>query len=589
MTGTARLGMRRVIRTESLGLPYLIAVTVFLLVPVAVLAIYSFWEAGFLTVEQTFTLDTYLSLLESSSFWGLLFRSLAVGLVCATLITVIAFTLCHGIVFRFPKWKYILFGLVIGASLASFMGRLLAARTLLGEGGVLNQFLMSIGVPSAALGFLSFGYPTIVLTLTYMWLPTAALILFGSLQDVSQTTLEASRDLGASRWATLWQVTIPQASSGIKATFALMFIGTTADYITPSLVGGTKGALLASGLQSTFLGEGNLPRGAAMAFITIAVILAVIGVVLILGKVVGPLVKLAVTATAFMPGRSRIAGVSLSKLATFPILVLELLPIVVITIFSFNSAPVIGLPFTGITTGWYTDIVSAPGFRDALEGSVLIMVFSVLGSLALGTPLAFALARRGVRRGVLMTLLPIAAAAPIVIPQTVIGVSYYSSTLLFQIPLGYLPTIVAHIMLSSPFVGIILSLRLSTADPYIGEAARDLGANNVYRARTVTLPMLLPSIIGVGFLVAAFSMDEVLVTTFTIGANSTLPVWMLSQARQGLNPGINALAVILLLGTLTLFVAAALSMLALRLRGRRPSAAPATEDTKDEARELIPA
>jgi ABC-type spermidine/putrescine transport system permease subunit II len=233
--------------------------------------------------------------------------------------------------------------------------------------------------------------------------------------------------------------------------------------------------------------------------------------------------------------------------------------------------------------------VSAPGFQDAFTGSVFIMVFSVLGSLALGTPLAFAMARRGVRRGVLMTLLPVAAAAPIVVPQTVIGVSYYSSTLLFQIPLGYLPTIVAHIMLSSPFVGIILSLRLSTADPYIAEAARDLGAKNVYRTRTVTLPMLLPSIVGVGFLVAAFSMDEVLVTTFTIGANSTLPVWMLSQARQGLNPGINALAVILLLGTLTLFAAAALSMLALRLRRQSPSVALATGNIKDRARGPIPA
>lgn len=142
--------------------------------------------------------------------------------------------------------------------------------------------------------------------------------------------------------------------------------------------------------------------------------------------------------------------------------------------------------------------------------------------------------------------------------------------MLFEIPLGILPTVVAQWLLSAPFVALVLALRLRTTDPSITEAARDLGARAWYRTRTVSLPMMLPSIVGVAFVVAAFSLDEILVTTFTVGANTTLPIWMLSEAHDGMTPGIVALATMLLIGTLGLFALAGLSLLALRIRVRRP-------------------
>lgn len=576
MTGAAQRAAGRVLGPHALALPYLVAVTVFLFAPVGILALYSLWRSGFLTVERTLTLETYVGLLTSKSFWAVLLRSVAVGFASSALITVGAFTLCHGIVFRFPRFKNVLFGLIIAASLASFMGRVLAARTLLGDGGLINYVLVWSGVTSGPLSLFSFGYPATIITLTYVWMPTAALILFGSLQDVDRTTLDASHDLGAGRWRTLWEVTIPQAASGLGTAFALMFLVTTADFITPSLVGGTKGALIASGISNAFVSEGNLPRGAAMALLTIVTMILVIALTLVASRVVGRVMPAAVhVLTLRVPGR--VAGgvwlswLSLSRWVTPALLAFQLLPILVMVVFSLNKAPVIGLPITGITTDWYAHIVSTPGFTQSLQNSAIIMGLDVAGSLALGVPLAFAIARGGKGRRALAWLLPFAVAAPIVIPRTVIGVSYYSSTLLFAIPLGIAPTAIAQVMLSAPFVAVVLALRLRTTDPHINEAASDLGAGSWYRTRTVTLPMMVPSIVGVAFVVAAFSMDEILVTTFTIGANSTLPIWMLSQARSGMTPGIDALAVILLLGTLALFALAAVSMLALRLRVRRPA------------------
>lgn len=563
----------RVRRAELLGVPYIVYVAVMLFVPMGVLALYSFWEAGFLTVEQNFTLSTYRELFAQGAFWKVLVRSLAVGLAAASLITILAFTLSHGLVFRFGRWKSVLFGVVIAASLASFMGRVLAAETLLGEGGVINHSILSLGLATEPVGLFDFGYGSIVVTLTYVWLPVGTLILFGAVQDVNATTIEASHDLGGGRWNTLWRVTVPQAASGLKATFALMFIIATADYVTPSIVGGSKGALVASGVSNAFLGEGNLPLGSAMAFVMIAAmaltLLVAAGVAKIVRQAIGPIGSVFRHRSGYgRTTRKPVFRWSLSFVATFPILAFLLIPVVTIVVFSFNTRPVVGLPITGLTTSWYSSVVNAPGFSDALTTSLTVMVFDVIGSMAIGTMLAFALARRA-SRGFLNRLLAVSVAAPIVIPPVVIGVGYYAITVLFQFPLGIVTTVVAQVLLSAPFVGVVLALRLARIDPHLGEAARDLGARPLRQIWTVTLPLILPSMVGVAFLVAAYSLDELLVTSFTIGARSTLPVWMLSNARTGLTPDLNALAVMLLLGTVGLFGLAALTTMASRIRTTR--------------------
>lgn len=264
-----------------LAAPYLTAVILFLVVPVAILAVYSFWTAGFLRVEHTFTFENYASLLTSESFRSVLLRSLGTGLISAILCTVFAFILCHGIAFRFARFKNGLFAIIVATSLASFMGRVLSARTLLGDGGLVNWLLVASGITPTPLDLFRFGQAATIMTLTFVWMPTACLILYGSMQDIDRTSLEASHDLGAGRLRTLFQVTIPQAAGGIQAAFALMFLVTTADFITPSLVGGTSGSLVASSISNAFVGEGNLPRGAAMAFITIVATVASIAVTIV--------------------------------------------------------------------------------------------------------------------------------------------------------------------------------------------------------------------------------------------------------------------------------------------------------------------
>lgn len=319
---------RRGLSQHVLAAPYLTAVILFLVVPVAILAVYSFWTAGFLRVEHTFTFENYASLLTSESFRSVLLRSLGTGLISAILCTVFAFILCHGIAFRFARFKNGLFAIIVATSLASFMGRVLSARTLLGDGGLVNWLLVASGITPTPLDLFRFGQAATIMTLTFVWMPTACLILYGSMQDIDRTSLEASHDLGAGRLRTLFQVTIPQAAGGIQAAFALMFLVTTADFITPSLVGGTSGSLVASSISNAFVGEGNLPRGAAMAFITIVATVASIAVTIVVVRALrrGASTALAAINSRFAAGRQQakrrgwLSRISISRWLSYPCL-----------------------------------------------------------------------------------------------------------------------------------------------------------------------------------------------------------------------------------------------------------------------------
>jgi spermidine/putrescine transport system permease protein len=113
-----------------------------------------------------------------------------------------------------------------------------------------------------------------------------------------------------------------------------------------------------------------------------------------------------------------------------------------------------------------------------------------------------------------------------------------------------------HVVLLVSEIVIIVYARLVGIDRHLVEAARDLGSSATGALRRVVLPLLLPAIVGAALLAAAFSLDEIFVTSFTIGGDNTLPIWLLGQSRNGITPGINALGVMLLVGTLVSFALA---------------------------------
>jgi putative spermidine/putrescine transport system permease protein len=534
-----------------------------LLAPIAVLALYSLWTADFFGVRHVLTTANYRDVFGTSLYSNLLLKSVGIGLIAATVMTAAGFVIAYAITFRLGRAGTPLLILIAVSLLASYLARVYAWGTILGTNGLVNKALQDIGLIGRPLTFLFYGYFAIVVTLIYVYLPIAVLTIYGSLQSIDSRTLEASRDMGAGRLSTVARVVLPQAKQAIAAAFALTFILAASDYITPTLVGGAKGQMVGSVIRDQFGGAANLPLGAALAFSSVASFIVVLALLALAGRLMGGVLRgrlpVALPARMRPSGRIRYAltRVSISVPITGLLMVFLLTPLVVVIVFSFNAGSVPSLPLTGLTTHWYSNIVSQPEFPQALTTSLTTMAIGVGVGLLLGVPAAFALARRP------FLARPVVNASvfgPVAIPGVVIGVALLTTYTYLNVRLGVLPTALAHAVLVVPYIVIVVRARLLEFDPRIGEAARDLGAAPRRVLRTITLPIIAPSLLGAALLAAAVSLDEILVTNFTIGANATLPVWILSQIRRGITPAINALAVIILAASIVLVLLAGMAM-----------------------------
>jgi spermidine/putrescine transport system permease protein len=144
------------------------------------------------------------------------------------------------------------------------------------------------------------------------------------------------------------------------------------------------------------------------------------------------------------------------------------------------------------------------------------------------------------------------ALLPIALPGLLLGVSLLSFFNWLHVQLSLWTVIVGHVLLTLPFVVLVMMSRLTGFDRSLEDAARDLGASAFDTFRHVTFPLIRPSVIGSALLVVALSLDEFIVTFFTIGPENTLPIVIWGQMRQGVSPTVNAISTIMLVTTLVL-------------------------------------
>lgn len=536
--------------------PVLMLITAMVIGPAAVLCTYAFRESNFGGAGPGPTLQQFKTLFEGGFFVRLAIRTVGVGLAVGLVVTLLAGLMAFGLRFRFTRRKgYALLACSLGAGVASFLVRIYAWGTILGTRGLINSTLHRVGLTDEPIGFLFFGYFAVVVTMVYLYLPLGLLVVYGAMQDVDPNTLEAGRDLGAGRWRTLLQVVAPQVRPALHSCFVLVVVLSSADYVTPSLVGGTKGQMVGSLIRSQALAAGDLPGASAIAFAFVAILLFVLVAVSLLFlalrlliRATGRRMNLAAQRIArHAPRRAR--RFSISKAATLVLVAYLVAPTVVVLVFSFNSASTLGLPWQGFTTKWYGEVIRRQGFSTALRNSVELAVISSAVAVGIGTPFAFAVARA---QGISRSFLTGVATIPFVVPGVLIGLGLLSLADTLRLSLGLGVTVAAHVVLQLPIVVAVVAGRLAMLNPELPQAARDLGSSPARAFRTVTLPLILPSLLGVALLGMALSVDEIFVTTFTIGSDTTLPIWIFSQARVGFDPGLNALGVCLVATTLAL-------------------------------------
>tara|TARA_B100000700_G_scaffold49634_1_gene52488 strand:- start:3791 stop:4636 length:846 start_codon:yes stop_codon:yes gene_type:complete len=242
------------------------------------------------------------------------------------------------------------------------------------------------------------------------------------------------------------------------------------------------------------------------------------------------------------------------------------LPLLTIIFLSFNSNPVNMMVWDGFTFDWYKSIFgystkldedaiyleSTEQLLSSVKNSLIIASSTTIISTIIGTMTAIGLARY---RFKFISFYRALIFLPMIIPDIVLGIGLLIFFITIGINLSLFSIIIGHCTFLSSYVFIIVSARLAGMNKTLEEASFDLGANRLTTFRKITLPLISPGVIGGALLAFIISLDDLVITYFIAGVNSTtLPVFIHGILRRGIKPEINAIATLMIV--ISLLIAA---------------------------------
>jgi spermidine/putrescine transport system permease protein len=261
----------------AITVPPLAWVTVFLLVPYALLFCYSFWSvSASQQIVHSWNLDNYRELLRVGVYGQTLFRSMWIAARVMIFSLLLGYPLAYYLSFHAGKRKDLLYQLVIIPLWVSYLVRAYAWKTILGSDGVLNTLLQYVHLTRHPLEFLLYSPFAVVLTLTHIYTPFAFLPIYASLEHIPRNLIEASHDLGASPFQTFWRVIFPLSIPGVLAGATFAFVLSLGDFLAPLLLGGPSGIMISNIVVSLFGAAYNWPLGAAISFCMLLLVLALL-------------------------------------------------------------------------------------------------------------------------------------------------------------------------------------------------------------------------------------------------------------------------------------------------------------------------
>ncbi len=269
------------------------------------------------------------------------------------------------------------------------------------------------------------------------------------------------------------------------------------------------------------------------------------------------------TASRIARWRARLANFSLSTYGLLGYLFFYA-PIILLVVFSFNDSRSTAL-WNGFTLRWYGEMINDEQVILALWNSLFVAVVSTAVSTVLGTLAAMAMERFTFYGKLAMDAL---LYLPIIIPDIAMAIMLL---IFFNLSgIGFEPwrvelfgirlavpysVIIGHVAFNISFVAVVVRARLAQMDRTLEEAANDLYADSWMTFRRITLPMMMPGILGGALLAFTLSLDDFVITFFTSGAGfNTLPVRVFGMIKKGVTPKINAVSTLMLAASLLLVI-----------------------------------
>lgn len=255
-------------RGYALISPPLIYSLVMLAAPLALVVLLSLWSQNYLELDRTFRLDNYIEATSEPLYQLLLTRSLVISGIVTICTVILAYPIAYYVAMFGGKAKSLLLLLITIPFWTSYLIRIFLWKVILGYNGVINGSLIGMGIIEEPLTFILYNANAVVLTLAHAWAPFAILPIYVSLTKIDKSLLEAARDLGDNAFQRFIRVTLPLSMPGVIAATLVVFIPTVGDYVTPKLLGGTDGLMIANMIQVQFGKANNAPLGSALAIIS---------------------------------------------------------------------------------------------------------------------------------------------------------------------------------------------------------------------------------------------------------------------------------------------------------------------------------
>lgn len=491
--------------------------------------------AGFATFARGLDLDNFVTLAVDFFYGRSYLQSVLMAALGTIFVLLIAYPLAYGLTRAPGRWRTLLFTLVILPFWTSFLVRIYAWITILKPNGFLDMAGQLVGLEAGSLALLNTS-AAVLIGIVYSYLPFMVLPLYTTLDKIDDTLTEAARDLGASPRKCFTSITIPLSLPGVMAGCLLVFIPMVGEFVIPELLGGTGVAMIGKTLWTEFFNNQDWPLSAAIAMGMLAILFLPI---ILLQRVQ---VAAAVTATGGAQTERHFSWTA--RLSVGLGLLFIYFPIFLVIAFSFNDSRLVTV-WGGFSLKWYGTLFQNIQLLDSAWLSFKLACLSASIATVLGVLAALALVRSKFRGKDFFSFLIM---TPIIMPSMIIGLAFLLFFVAIGMPRGFYTLLLAHATFGMCFVAVVVQARLVNFDRSLEEAAFDLGSSRLQTFRTITLPLIFPSVISGWALAFVLSLDDLIISSLTTGPNATtLPMRIFSQVRLGVTPEINAASTLMIL------------------------------------------
>jgi len=249
----------------------------FLALPYLALFVQSFLASDELgNVVMRPTAEHYRDFFAKPVYYGTLLYTFKIAAIVTTLCVLISVPLAYVIAFKVKRYKELIYTLIIVPLWVSYIVRTYAWKIILGREGILNTFLLYVGVVDKPVEAFLYSQSAVVIGLVHIFTPFVLMPIYTAFEHIPRSLVEASKDLGAGRFTTFRRVVLPLALPGIIAGATFAFVLTLGDFLAVLLLGGPDTLMISNVVQNLFGTSDDRPLGSAIGIVMLIIVLAIL-------------------------------------------------------------------------------------------------------------------------------------------------------------------------------------------------------------------------------------------------------------------------------------------------------------------------